>query len=236
MRLDEMSYEEIKGFSEVLIPIGSIEQHGNHLPLGTDSIIATEICEELARREDTVISPTICFGFSKEHSSYPGTIDLGLDGFLSLIEKTVLSLDVCFDMIYLVNFHGGNSSALESLVKKMDLGNLYLIHFWRAMKEFMESSTEQEDLGIEHGGEFETSIMKFLRPELVKPWADLGPDSSLHIEGGRTYMSAWRSEHFTSVGSFGGAKWASEEKGKRLFESSICSLVEVLDEIRKPGS
>lgn len=235
-QLDEMTYDQTKKFSEIILPLGSMEQHGHHLPLGTDSLIARAICEDLALKKNMALCPALVFGFSGEHSSFPGTIDLGLQTFTSVVGRIVESLGRSFKHIYLINFHGGNSSALEALVKDMDRPNLHLIHFWRAAHDEIVSMTGQGEFGMEHAGEFETSLILFLRSELVDREADKGPENSIFLKGGRIYTKAWRSEDLTETGSFGGARWASKEKGKTFFLKCSSRLAEIIDEIRKTDS
>jgi len=235
-RLSEMSYKQARSFEEVLLPIGSIEQHGLHLPLGTDSLIAEMVCDELASRKQMVVCPTLALGFSGEHANFPGTVDLGIDVFLALVERTLDCLGRWFKSIYIVNFHGGNSSALEALLKEMLRPNVTLIHFWRAMHDTMLAMTDQRELGMEHAGEFETSLMLFAKPSLVLEAVDKGPETSISIKGGRAYLKGWRSEELTSVGSFGGAQFASAEKGRAFFEASILKLAEIIDEIQAGSS
>jgi len=235
-RLSEISYDRARSFEEVLLPIGSIEQHGLHLPLGTDGLIAEMVCDELASRKQMAVCPTLTIAFSGEHANYPGTIDLGMNVFVALVERTVGCLGRWFKHIYIINFHGGNSSALEALLKEMQRPNVSLIHFWRAMHETMLAMTDQRKLGMEHAGEFETSLMLFAKPSLVFETVDRGPETSISIKGGRSYLKAWRSEELTSVGSFGGAQFASAEKGRAFFEASILKLAEIIDEIRAGSS
>jgi len=231
-----MTYKQARSFEEVLLPIGSTEQHGLHLPLGTDSLIAEAVCDELASRKRMAVCPTLTLGFSGEHADFPATIDLGMNVFLALVEKTVACLGRWFKYIYILNFHGGNSSALEALVKEMGRPNVSLIHFWRVMHDTMLAMTDQRKLGMEHAGEFETSLILFAKPSLVLEAVDKGPETSISIKGGRAYLKGWRSEELTSVGSFGGAQLASAEKGRAFFEASIVKLAEIVDEVRAGSS
>ncbi len=234
-RLSEMSCEQVGEFEEVIFPVGSTEQHGRHLPLGTDSLIAETVCDEVAARKRMAVCPTLSLPFSPEHANFPGTIDIGMKVFLDLVEGTVACLGRWFKRIYIVNFHGGNSPALEALVREMQRRNVTPIHFWRVMHDTMLAATGQSELGMEHAGEFETSMMLFIGPSLVRP-SDNGPRESISIKGGKAYLRGWRSEELTSVGSFGGAAFASEQKGKAFFEASVARLGEIIDEIRASSS
>jgi creatinine amidohydrolase len=231
-RLEEMTHREVRSWSEAILPTASIEQHGLHMPLGTDTIIAEAVCEKLAGRLDTALCPVLAYGFSGEHMGFSGTVDLGLHAFTAAVERIIASLDASFQRVYVINFHGGNSSALDALLKEMARPNVYLIHYWRAIKDVMESLTDQESIGMEHAGEFETSLMLFLRPDLVGN-VDTGPETSISFRGGRIYGRAWRSERITETGAFGGAGLASPEKGRRLLEAGISRLTEIVNDIRE---
>jgi creatinine amidohydrolase len=235
-RLDEMTYEKAGTFDEVILPLGSVEQHGLHLPLGTDSLIADMVCEGVASELGIALCPTLSFGFSGEHQNFPGTIDLGLSTYMSVVERIIASLERSFDRVYLINFHGGNSSALEALLKELLSPKVHLIHFWRAAQPIMLELTDQKTLAVEHAGEFETSLVLHQRPDLIPEDSDRGPDQSIPLKGGRTYLRGWMSEEMTPTGSFGGARWASAEKGGVFLARSRSRLVEIIDEIRREGT
>ena len=234
MRLEEMPYPEIEGFDEVILPMGSIEQHGLHMPLGTDAIIARAVCDELSDRKGIPVCPTLAYGFSGEHSGFPGTIDLGLTAYATAVARIVETLGRSFRTIYIINFHGGNSAALEAVVKDLSRPGVTLVHFWRAARDAMEGMTEQEAIGIEHAGEFETSLMMAIAPELVGE-GDRGPKTSISLRGRRVYTKAWHSDELTADGSFGGGGLASGEKGRAFLEACLSKLSEIVDEIREEG-
>ena len=194
--------------------------------------MAETISSRLASEKGIVLCPPLVFGFSGEHSGFPGTIDIGLDAFISVVEEVVSSLLKTFDLVYIINFHGGNSAALEALLKEMGRNDVYLIHFWRAVKDVMSRLSEQSEMGIEHAGEFETSFMLATRPDLVGD-GDRGPESSISTLGGRTFGRTWFSDEMTQTGAFGGAGLASAEKGGIFIESGLSALAEIIDEIRK---
>jgi len=232
IELEEMSHREVGKFDEVIFPTGSTEQHGHHLPLGTDSILALTFSTELARKKDIALCPPLKFGFSGEHAGFPGTIDIGLEGFSAAVRGVVQSLLKTFSRVYIINFHGGNSAALEAIVKELGRDDVYLIHFWRAAAKIMSDLTEQDEIGIEHAGEFETSFMLATRPELVGE-GKRGPDASISTPGGRTYGRTWLSDQMTETGAFGGAQLATRDKGRAFIEKCLSSLSEIIDEIRK---
>ena len=96
------------------VPLGSLEQHGPHLPLDTDTRIADAVARGLAaRRGDVVVAPALPYGASGEHAGFPGTLSLGLDALGSAVVELVRSADA-FRGVVLVNGHGGNLAALAT--------------------------------------------------------------------------------------------------------------------------
>ena len=96
------------------VPLGATEQHGPHLPLGTDTTIAVELCGRLAAaRTDIVVAPAIAYGSSGEHSGFPGTLSIGHRALELLVVELVRSADE-FAGVILVNGHGGNLAPLRA--------------------------------------------------------------------------------------------------------------------------
>ena len=105
----------------LLVPLGSTEQHGPHLPLDTDSTVASVVCEALAARfaadgVDAVIAPAITYGASGEHEDFPGTISIGTQALTFLLLEFGRSASSWAERIVFVNGHGGNVEALSAAV------------------------------------------------------------------------------------------------------------------------
>ena len=96
--LQEMKWEEVRDHLQkddvVIIPVGSTEQHGTHLPLGTDSMVAIALAEDAAKEAGALVAPPIWFGWSPHHMAYPGTITIRPETLIELI------MDVCRSLIY----------------------------------------------------------------------------------------------------------------------------------------
>ncbi|NKY89608.1 mycofactocin biosynthesis peptidyl-dipeptidase MftE [Nocardia veterana] len=138
------------------VPLGATEQHGPHLPLGTDTAIAVELCRRLARaRGDVVVAPPIPYGSSGEHAGFPGTLSIGRAALELVVVELVRSADE-FGAVILVNGHGGNLQPLRAAQHQLAAENRDIL-IW--------SPTGPTD--DSHAGHTETSTMLHLAPELV---------------------------------------------------------------------
>lgn len=158
----------------VLVPVGSMEQHGEHLPVDTDTMSAWYVARGAARLSKgipVVVTPPVWAGLSPQHTVFPGAISLRLETIVSLIG------DICtniasqgFGGIMLLNGHGGNRSLLEALAlelrHRLDLPVL-AVTYWDLVADVLEEVREGEGVSIGHAGELETSIQLYLQPQRV---------------------------------------------------------------------
>ena len=123
--LPHMTWVEVeaalKHTDAVIIPVGSIEQHGRHLPLGTDSTEAIEVAKLIAQKADVLVAPVVLAGLSSHHMGFPGTITLSPETFEAVVYETATSLiKHGFRKILLYNGHGGNATSVAAIIQKID--------------------------------------------------------------------------------------------------------------------
>jgi creatinine amidohydrolase len=143
----------------VVVPIGSCEQHGPHLPLDTDIRIATALAEGLADKYDegdVLVAPPITISASGEHAGFPGTLSIGTTVFEHLIVELVRSADWSGGVV-LVNGHGGNRAPVERAVRLLHSEGRRVLSWWPRVPG-----------GDAHAGDTETSLMLAIAPDLVR--------------------------------------------------------------------
>ncbi len=161
MELGQATWGEVAatgGHAIVAIPVGSLEQHGPHLPLDTDTRIAVALAEALARRRpDVAVAPALAYGASGEHAAFPGTLLVDHHVLAGLVVELVRSARSAFGGVVFVSAHGGNAEGLALAEGRCrDDGDAVL--FWRAHGQG----------GDAHAGRTETSLMLAIDPSLVR--------------------------------------------------------------------
>jgi creatinine amidohydrolase len=179
--LDRMTWldiaEQIKGGRDtVVVPFGSTEQHGRHLPLGTDSVIGDELGRGLAERLNAFLAPTVRLGCSEHHLAFAGTISLTEETFRNIVTDVVGSL--CkhgFRKIILLPTHGGNFAPLKQALAQIGpIEGVRIIGFTNLEGLLTTAFRSSAKFGVSpvksgaHSGEWETSVMLHLRREEVK--------------------------------------------------------------------
>jgi len=159
VELADATWPETAGDSRLLVvPIGSLEQHGPHLPLSTDTRIAVALAFALAsRRTDIVVGPAIPYGASGEHEGFPGTVSVGRDALAAFLLELVRSASATYGRILFLNGHGGNAETLERLAVRAQ-------HEGRDLRVW----TPRVPDGDLHAGRVETSLLLALHPWAVR--------------------------------------------------------------------
>lgn len=235
--------------SVLVLPVGSIEQHGRHLPVATDTILVDSVARLAADRVEAdlplLVAPPVWSGYSPHHLAFGGTLTLDFETLLAVLEELADSaLENGFDALLLLNGHGGNMalvSGATSLIGRTHPESEVLgLTYFQLAQEFVDDIRESEPGGMAHGGEFETSLMLHLLPELVhedrvggepldEPY-DLGLADL--FEGGP--LTVYRPfEVYSETGGIGRPELASAEKGRRLADRLAEELASLLTDIHR---
>lgn len=204
------TWPEVQGACTVLVPVGSVEQHGPHLPVETDTVIAEAVARGVAGRlGDAWVAPPVTYAASGEHQGFPGTCSVGIDLLRGVLVELVRSMRLWTTLVVFVNAHGGNLSALTDAVDQ-------LIHEGHDVG-WVPCATEGVDL---HAGYTETSLMLHLRPHCVR-LDRLEPGTT---SGLRQLLPALLTEGVRGVsanGVLGDPRGANAEEGKLILAAMI---------------
>lgn len=256
--LSEMTAEELKETLKkcdmALIPIGTVEQHGNHLPLFTDNFISLEVAKGAAERISNefpvIVAPLIPFGKSTESIDWIGTISLEPSTLLNLVRDICKSLArMGFKKLVLVNGHGGHVQLLGSVASDIARETktfIFVFDWWQTdlLSEIRAKLQQSGEAGIFHAGEMETSIIMFLHPSLVsekkiqesypaKFTKHTGYKNLLIEKPHYLFNFSWDFRNLSQSGTIGDPTKASKEKGKIFLDTIVNALCEVLREIYK---
>lgn len=193
----------------VLVPVGSIEQHGPHLPLDTDTVIAHAVATRAADLLGGWCAPPIAYGSSGEHQSFAGTSSIGTEALSIVVMELARSLRAWAGRVLLVNGHGGNVAALTAAVDQL-VAERHAI-------DWVPCAAPGMDL---HAGRAETSLMLHLRPRSVRlELAERGNSAPL-----RDLLPHIRQRGIDAVsvnGVLGDPTGSSSEEGRKLFDQMI---------------
>jgi len=247
------SAELLTADSVILLGTGAVEHHGPHLPLSTDLLVADTVTSALVERAAAELDvwrlPTVAYTKSDEHAWASGTMWLSWDTLMRVLVDLGRSIATTpARRLVFVNGHGGNSALLQVACRELrrQFGlSTFLMHPGRPV-DHGGRSTAAEELGMGvHGGRGETSVLLYLRPELVHMDRAVRsvPEHLAeyrHVGFGRPVSFGWLSDDFGTGGVVGDPTGATAEEGKQLLEDGIEQCLAALREIarfdpRPPG-
>lgn len=214
-----------------ILPIGSCEQHGPHLPMGTDILLAEFLSEEISKKVDSVIFPSINYGYSWVWKDFQcGTVTLSQDLFKKLVFESCESLiKMGFKTVLLVNGHDSNKNALKYVMRDLSevydtkVLNIFYPEMSKVYEKYMVSKTWGD--GMFHADEFETSLMLALYQDLVH--------MDLAVEDYPERPKLYGYDHSTlsnlsNSGVFGDPTKATKLKGENMMTEFVGYVIELL--------
>lgn len=246
MKLMELKRPDVERMDKAnkvaVVPLGSLEQHGEHLPLCTDSLLGDTIAQrvEAALPETVVLLPMQWLGSSHHHLKFPGTVSVPSNLYIELVYHLCeCLLSAGFRRIYLLLSHGGNDVPCREALNRLALAHreeadrLFLASagYWALAGEAMRLP-EMQTPRTTHACEYETSMVLAVRPDLVDVGRARGdcvvvesryyrPDGA----GSNHVYVATPFEHLTRTGALGRPELGAAEKGERLLEAVVNELV-----------
>jgi creatinine amidohydrolase len=229
----------------VVLPIASIEQHGPHLAVASDTVLGQTIIGRALERLDPAdhvwVLPGLAYGKSNEHRAFAGTMTLEQETLAAVVRDIAASVARAgFRRLVLANSHGGNPAVLEHVARDAHEATgltIFPLSLFRMGVDYGELDADEAHWGT-HAGEWETSALLAVAPELVHldRTAGLGgyptyprPLSHIALRGPVTY--AWLTHEISPTGNLGDPRRATLERGEAIIEATVARLVEVLREM-----
>ena len=236
----EMTWEEfrdsISSDTVVIIPMGSTELEGLHLPLGVDTIVAEGVCKNLVGEEGVLIGPTLPVGYSKWFNPFPGTISFEQDTLNRMLQEYCGCLiKEGIKRLVFLNAHRGNNTSIEvvahSLIMKHHV-KIGMLNIWKLANDLTAGSGLIKEGRFTHAGEIMTSVILALKPETVKtskimPDTVKSPKGSafevMNSLGDTNFMGSIQTVYqdirdVTETGILGDPTAASAEKGEAVLK------------------
>jgi creatinine amidohydrolase/Fe(II)-dependent formamide hydrolase-like protein len=241
LELDKLTWPEVKaaidgGRDTLVMALGATEQHGLHMPLATDSLLGDHMAQLLAARIDAFVAPTLRVGCSEHHVGFAGTMSISETTMHAVVADLVRSLlSGGFRRIVLLPSHGGNFAPLAAALELLDAEErAHVVAVTDLSVLFQIAQLGESEYGVPladgglHAGEWETSLLLALHPELVKmERAEAGFTGDLQEAVASMFSGGVAS--ISSNGAIGDPTSASHEHGKRYWSAVEEIVVEQVE-------
>ncbi|HET6485586.1 MAG TPA: creatininase family protein [Spirochaetia bacterium] len=227
-----------KPFDTVILPLGSLESHGGHLPFGTDALTAYLLALDIAARLSRVaVLPPVNYGVSEHYKDFSFTVTLGFETQSAVIRDILESVyREGIRKVFIMNGHDGNISPIEiasrsAKVAHPDFKIVSLDAWWMMIGDLLPKGFFEVWNGLGHGGEGETSICLELFPELCDPSKAAGVVPQLP----KNLDVKWLFKELTNTGATGDPTRGSAAKGKKMRQVLVDAMVEALKDLDQRG-
>ncbi|EGG34861.1 creatininase family protein [Paenibacillus sp. HGF5] len=228
--------EKIRKLGAAILPIGAVEAHGPHLPLGTDNLLASRLADKLAERTDSFVLPTLPYGQVWSLRNFPGSINVSNEALIRLLADIGESIyHQGFRLFIMVNGHLGNAVAMKEAARILYERVPELKVFYFFYPGTKEITAEVREASAAHGSymhadEIETSYMLYLAGEYVDMSKAIDGAPQIPIEADFT-PTPW--EEMTASAVLGDATLATREKGERIIERSLEVMADMVLRAKK---
>jgi creatinine amidohydrolase len=251
---DELTWPEMREAIArqpvVLLPFGTIEDHGLHLPINTDNVIVEAFCREAARWApgEMLVMPLVAYGLDEHHMDFPGTVSVDMHTLLAYVSDVAISVARHgFTHVLVVNGHGSNAPLADLAARRVVLETGIVCGAMSPnaaidptlAEPTLSEGRRSEAGGVAHAGEYETAMMLHLRPDLVQMERAVREMGQLklayfnwdHPEPSALSWQDWWSR-MSESGVCGDPTVATAEFGRALFETTVENLVRFVREFR----
>ncbi len=253
-RYDELTWPEMREAVReqpvVLLPFGTVEDHGPHLPLSTDNVIVEAVCLEAARRAlgKMLVMPLVAYGLDEHHMDFPGTVSVDMQTLIAYVADVALSVSRHgFTHILIVNGHGSNVPIADLAARRVVLESGAICGAMSPnatidptlAEPTLSQMRQSAPGGVAHAGEYETALMLHLRPDLVqmdKAVREMGQIKLEYFNWDYPEPSvlSWQDwwSRMSESGVCGDPTVATAEFGKALFETTVKNMIRFVREFR----
>lgn len=215
-----------------VLPVGAFEQHGPHLPMGADTLIACAIATAIRHHHNVFPLPPVTFGCSQEHAAYPGTVSIGATTLTAIVTDVRDSLTrQGIRGLIVVNAHGGNAVLTNVVQQANQLATQLKVGLYPSREDWTEAraaaeitSSSHDDM---HAGELETSILLAAHPDYLRD----GWESTDHTATDRRYLTTLGIGAYTPTGVIGYPSRATADKGHAALDHlgrNVATLIDLL--------
>ncbi|MDL1956335.1 MAG: creatininase family protein [Candidatus Desulfofervidus auxilii] len=232
MQLETITMQDFEKQTKkiIILPFGSVEAHGKHLPLGTDTIIAYEIALKVGEKTGAIVAPPVYYGVCRSTKEHPGTISISASGFRLLVKDIINSFisQGCYRFL-IFSGHAGSlhMAALKEIAEEMIETDLVKKIAVLSILDLLDENIGLETKKDSHAGELETALMLYLKPLWVKKIP-----SEDYPNFPRFLLVKEKRKYWPSA-VWGNPLVASKEKGERFFNYLVEKLVNIVNLLKE---